>query len=165
MAELATAGRAASAEWFRCPSCSAFVYHKRLRRNLGVCPDCNHHFRLRIRERLGQLLDEDSFQELSEDLEIVDALSFADSKPYVERIAQAQKKSETKTGALHGTGTIDGLPIVVAGIDFSLHRRQHGRRGGRGDHARRRARPGDAHAAARDLRLRRRAHAGGRACR
>ena len=79
-----------------------------------------HHFRLRIRERLGQLLDEGSFEELSGDLEILDALSFADSKPYTERIAQAQKKSETATGALHGTGTIDGLPIVVAGIDFSF---------------------------------------------
>ena len=78
MAELATASRAASAEWFRCPSCAAFVYHKRLRRNLGVCPDCNHHFRLRIRERLGQLLDEDSFEELSGDLEILDAPSFGD---------------------------------------------------------------------------------------
>ncbi len=120
MAELATASRADVVEWFRCPSCAAFVYHKRLRRNLGVCPDCNHHFRLRIRERLGQLLDEGSFEELSGDLEILDALSFTDSKPYVERIAQAQKKSETKTGALHGTGTIDGLPIVVAGIDFSF---------------------------------------------
>jgi acetyl-CoA carboxylase carboxyl transferase subunit beta len=120
LADVATASRAVSAEWFRCPSCAAFVYHKRLRRNLGVCPDCNHHFRLRIRERLGQLLDEGSFEELSGDLEIVDALSFADSKPYVERIAAAQKKSETKTGALHGTGTIDGVPIVVAGIDFSF---------------------------------------------
>ena len=105
---------------FAVPACSAFVYHKRLRRNLGVCPECNHHFRLRIRERLGQLLDEDSFQELSGDLEILDALSFVDAKPYTERIASAQKKSETKTGALYGTGTIDGLPIVVAAIDFSF---------------------------------------------
>ncbi|HEX4109923.1 MAG TPA: acetyl-CoA carboxylase carboxyltransferase subunit alpha [Solirubrobacteraceae bacterium] len=120
MAESTAAARAASAEWFRCPSCSAFVYHKRLKRNLGVCPECNHHFRLRIRERLGQLLDRDSFEELSGDLEIVDALSFADAKPYTERIAAARKRSETKTGALHGTGTIDGLPLVVAGIDFSF---------------------------------------------
>jgi acetyl-CoA carboxylase carboxyl transferase subunit beta len=120
LAELATSARAASAEWLRCPSCTAFVYHKRLKRNLGVCPECNYHFRLRIRERLAQLLDEDSFEELSADLEIVDALSFADTKTYVDRIAQAQRKSETQTGALHGTGTLDGLPIVVAGIDFSF---------------------------------------------
>ena len=45
MADPAVASRAASAEWFRCPSCEAFVYHKRLKRNLGVCPECNYHFR------------------------------------------------------------------------------------------------------------------------
>ena len=57
--------RAVSAEWFRCPNCDAFVYHKRLKRNLGVCPECNHHFRLRLSERLGQLLDPDSFDDLT----------------------------------------------------------------------------------------------------
>lgn len=120
MAEIASPSRAASAEWFRCPSCESFVYHKRLKRNLGVCPDCNHHFRLRIRERLGQLLDEDSYEELSGDLEPVDVLSFTDSKPYPDRIAQAQKKAGAKSGALYGTGTIDGVPLVVAGIDFGF---------------------------------------------
>ncbi len=120
MAEAATTSRAASAEWFRCPSCGGFVYHKRLKRNLGVCPECNHHFRLRIRERLDQLLDEGSFEELSGDLVAVDPLSFVDSKPYSARLAQAQAKGETQVGALHGRGTIDGLPLVVAGIDFAF---------------------------------------------
>jgi acetyl-CoA carboxylase carboxyl transferase beta subunit/acetyl-CoA carboxylase carboxyl transferase alpha subunit len=117
---MATTSRAASAEWFRCPSCGGFVYHKRLKRNLGVCPECNHHFRLRIRERLEQLLDEGSFVELSGDLVAVDPLSFVDSKPYVDRIAQAQAKGDTQVGAIHGTGTMDGLEVVVAGIDFSF---------------------------------------------
>ena len=117
---IATSERAVSAEWLRCPSCGGFVYHKRLRRNLGVCPECNHHFRLRIRERLAQLLDEGSFEEQGVDLEAVDVLSFSDSKPYPERIEQAQRRSETKTGALYGTGAIDGYPILVAAIDFSF---------------------------------------------
>ena len=42
----------AQVEWTKCPSCDAFVYHKRLRRNLGVCPECNFHFRLPVRQRL-----------------------------------------------------------------------------------------------------------------
>jgi acetyl-CoA carboxylase carboxyl transferase alpha subunit/acetyl-CoA carboxylase carboxyl transferase beta subunit len=112
--------RAVSAEWRRCPSCQAFVYHKRLRRNLHVCPECNHHFRLRIRDRLAMLLDEGSFEELSGDLEPQDALSFVDSKPYTDRIAAAQKKSNAKSGALYGKGTIDGHSVVVAGIDFDF---------------------------------------------
>jgi acetyl-CoA carboxylase carboxyl transferase subunit beta len=109
-----------SAEWFRCPACEAFVYHKRLKRNLGVCPECNHHFRLRLSERLGQLLDPDSLQQLGGELEPLDALSFTDSKPYSQRIADAQRKTGMKSGALYGQGTIDGLPLVVAAIDFNF---------------------------------------------
>jgi acetyl-CoA carboxylase carboxyl transferase alpha subunit/acetyl-CoA carboxylase carboxyl transferase beta subunit len=120
MAEVAAPSRAVSAEWRRCPSCEAFVYHKRLKRNLHVCPECNHHFRLRIRDRIDQLLDEGSFEDRSGDLESVDPLSFADSKPYPERIASAQKKAGTKSDAVYGTGTIDGQPLAVAGIDFDF---------------------------------------------
>ena len=114
------AGRAASAEWRRCPACEAFVYYKRLKRNLHVCPECNHHFRLRLRDRLDMLMDPGSFEEMSGDLEPIDSLSFSDSKPYGERIAAAQKKSGAKSGALYGRGTLDDLPLVVAGIDFSF---------------------------------------------
>lgn len=120
MAELATPSRAVSAEWFRCPACQAFVYHKRLKRNLGVCPECNHHFRMRLSQRLSQLLDADSFEQLGADLEPLDALSFADSKPYAERIRDAQRKTGLKSGALYGTGKIDGLPVVLAAVDFGF---------------------------------------------
>jgi acetyl-CoA carboxylase carboxyl transferase subunit beta len=109
-----------TAEWRRCPACEAFVYHKRLKRNLGVCPECNHHFRIRLRERLGQLLDEDSFEERDADLKPLDALSFADSKPYPERVAQAQRKTGSSYGAIFGTGAVDGHPLVVAGINFDF---------------------------------------------
>jgi acetyl-CoA carboxylase carboxyl transferase subunit beta len=120
VAELAAASRAMTAEWRRCPACEAFVYHKRLRRNLHVCPECNHHFRLRLRDRLDQLLDEGSFEDLGADLESVDALSFADSKPYPERLEQARRKTGSSSGAAFGTGTVEGLPLVVAGIDFDF---------------------------------------------
>ena len=120
MPEVVAPSRALTAEWRRCPACEAFVYHKRLKRNLSVCPECNHHFRLRLSERLEMLLDEDSFEDLGGELEPVDALSFADSKPYPERIAAAQSKTGTTSGAVYGTGTIDGNPLVVAGIDFEF---------------------------------------------
>ncbi len=120
MPDLTTASRTASAEWFRCPSCGAFVYHKRLKRNLGVCPECNHHFRLRLRDRLAQLLDAEGIEELGGDLEPVDVLSFSDSKPYPDRIREAQRKTGMKAGALYGRGAIDGRPVVFAAIDFGF---------------------------------------------
>ena len=107
-------------QWTRCPSCDAFVYYKRLKRNLGVCPECNYHFRLPVQERLAQLLDEGSFNDLSSEISPVDPLGFADSKPYSARLEEAQRKTGRSEGALYGTGTIGGLPLVIAAMDFAF---------------------------------------------
>lgn len=118
--EIAAAPRTTEAQWTKCPACDGFAYYKRLRRNLGVCPECNHHFRLPVRERLAQLLDEGSFVDLSEEIEPLDVLGFADSKPYSQRIEEAQRKTGNREAALYGTGTLDGHPLVVAAMDFAF---------------------------------------------
>jgi acetyl-CoA carboxylase carboxyl transferase alpha subunit/acetyl-CoA carboxylase carboxyl transferase beta subunit len=107
-------------QWTKCPSCEAFVYHKRLKRNLGVCPECNYHFRLPIRERLGQLLDEGSFDDLSAQISPIDPLGFTDSKPYATRLEEAQRKTGSSEGCLYGTATIGGRPLVLAAMDFAF---------------------------------------------
>jgi acetyl-CoA carboxylase carboxyl transferase subunit beta len=96
------------------------VYHKRLRRNLGVCPECNFHFRLPVRERIAQLVDEGSFTDLSHDIEPVDPLAFVDSKPYTQRLDEAQARTGAREGALYGAATIGGHPVVVAAVDFAF---------------------------------------------
>ena len=106
--------------WTKCPSCDAFIYHKRLERNLRVCPECNYHFRLSIAERLAQLLDPGTFEDMSHDIEPMDVLSFVDSKPYTGRILDAQRKSGRRDGGLYGTAQIGGQPVVVAGMDFAF---------------------------------------------
>jgi acetyl-CoA carboxylase carboxyl transferase subunit beta len=107
-------------QWTRCPSCDAFVYHKRLKRNLGVCPECNYHFRLGVHERLAQLLDEGSFEDLSGDIKPVDPLAFADSKPYPQRLEEAQRKTGHPEGALYGTAAIGDNPLVVGIMNFAF---------------------------------------------
>jgi acetyl-CoA carboxylase carboxyl transferase subunit beta len=106
--------------WVKCPACDAFIYYKRLERNLKVCPECNHHMRLPVRERLDQLLDRGSFRELSGDITSSDLLGFVDSKPYPVRLAEAQRATGNREAALYGTGTIAGHPVVVAAIDFAF---------------------------------------------
>jgi acetyl-CoA carboxylase carboxyl transferase subunit beta len=118
-ADVSAAERGATAEWRKCPACNAYVYHKRLKRQLGVCPECNHHFRIALRERLGQLLDPGSFEELGDELEPLDALGFVDSKPYGVRIASAQKGG-ARSGAVYGRATIGDQRVILAGIDFSF---------------------------------------------
>jgi acetyl-CoA carboxylase carboxyl transferase subunit beta len=112
--------RTQEVKWTKCPSCDAFVYHKRLQRNLGVCPECNYHFRLPVGDRLAMLLDEGSWEELGADIEPVDALGFEDTKPYVDRIAEAQRKTGQRSGALYGTASLGGNPLVVAAMDFAF---------------------------------------------
>ena len=102
VAEVATPSRAVSAEWRRCPSCEAFVYHKRLKRNLGVCPECNHHFRLRSRERLAQLLDEDSFEERQRRPR---AGRRARRSPTASPTPSASPQAQRKTGSTPGRST------------------------------------------------------------
>src|SRR5205823_1046602 len=70
--------------------------------------------------RITQLLDEDTFEDMSEDIEPQDVLAFVDSKPYPERIAAAQRKSGHSSGATYGRGKIEGHPVVVAVMDFSF---------------------------------------------
>jgi len=111
---------AAAAQWTKCPSCDAFLYVKRLERNLRVCPECGYHFRLSAATRLAQLLDDGVLDELGEDIEPYDVLGFVDSKPYTDRLAQARRKTGRRDAASYGRGTIGGFPVVVAAMDFGF---------------------------------------------
>ena len=118
---MAASPQAAEASaWVKCPACDAFVYAKRLVRNLKVCPECNHHFRLPAQERLAQLLDPGSFEDLSGDIESVDVLGFTDSKPYPKRLEEARRKTGRRDAAQYGKATINELPVVVAVMDFTF---------------------------------------------
>jgi acetyl-CoA carboxylase carboxyl transferase subunit beta len=118
--EVAAPPKTSDVQWTKCPACDAFVYYKRLRRNLGVCPECNHHFRLPVRQRLEQLLDEGSFEDLSEDLEPLDVIGFADTKPYAQRLADAQRKTGNREVVVFGRASVNGQPVVVAAMDFGF---------------------------------------------
>lgn len=118
--EVAAPPKTSEAEWTKCPACDAFVYFKRLRRNLGVCPECNHHFRLPVRQRLEQLLDEGSFEDLSGDLEPLDVIGFTDTKPYAQRLADAQRKTGNREVVVFGRASINGQPVVIAAMDFGF---------------------------------------------
>ena len=60
--------------WIRCPQCKATVFRKEAEGRLMVCPECEYHFYLPARERIRQLLDQDSFEEWFTGLRPRDAL-------------------------------------------------------------------------------------------
>jgi acetyl-CoA carboxylase carboxyl transferase subunit beta len=106
--------------WIRCGGCAALLYRKRLNRNLGVCHECGHHGRLSATERLAQLLDPGSLTRYDADLAAVDVLGFTDTKPYPQRLAAARERTGQNDAVVAGTGRVDGMPVVVAVVDFDF---------------------------------------------
>ena len=122
LAEVATPSRAMSAEWRRCPACEAFVYHKRLKRNLGVCPECNHHFRLPAARAAGAAARPGQLRGAAAATSSRSTRSsFVDSQalPRADRAGPAQDRREVRARST-ARATIDGQPLVVAGIDFGF---------------------------------------------
>jgi acetyl-CoA carboxylase carboxyl transferase subunit beta len=100
--------------WLRCPGCERMLYRSAVQKNLEVCPECNHHFRIGAPTRVQQLVDEDSFQQILEDLTTNDPLTFKfRGTTYKQRIKDDQKKSGAKEAMLIGKAFIKGRGVIL----------------------------------------------------
>ena len=102
----------------KCTGCTAQLYRAELKRNLMVCPKCEHHLRIGARDRLEMFLDPDSGVELAANLEPQDPLKFRDSKRYRDRLAQAQKTTGERDALVVMAGTVKAIPVVAAAFEF-----------------------------------------------
>ncbi len=102
----------------KCEGCGEIVYGEKLAQNLGVCPNCGFHSRISAERYLEILLDEDSFGELDAHLRSGDPLGFTDLKGYPDRIAAAEKKVGRNDAVITGAGTLQGIPVAMAVMDF-----------------------------------------------
>ena len=103
--------------WMRCQSCGELVFRKKLAQNNYICPHCGAYFFLSARERIESLLDE-GFADITPPLVSDDPLGFVDRKPYVERIAEAQRDTGLPDALMVAEGKIEGHPVVIAAMDF-----------------------------------------------
>lgn len=106
--------------WVKCENCKEIIYKKELENNLKVCPKCKYHFRISAKERIGLLIDPNTFNELDSELRSNDPLGFKDTIPYKERLKENEKKSGLKEAAVYGDGKINGREVVLAVLDFAF---------------------------------------------
>lgn len=106
--------------WLRCDGCQATVFRKEVDKLLGVCPECGYHFYISARQRIQQLLDEDSFEEWYADLRPLDPLGFKDKKSYPDRLRDEQKKTGMTEACLVGRGYMRGRPLVFGVTDSAF---------------------------------------------
>jgi len=101
--------------WTKCQACEHMLYKSTVEKNLNVCPECGHHFRLDAATRIKYLVDEDSFQQVLSDLTTSDPLSFKfRGTTYKQRIKADEKKSGAKEAMLIGKAFIKGRGLVLA---------------------------------------------------
>jgi acetyl-CoA carboxylase carboxyl transferase subunit beta len=100
--------------WMRCDGCGAMLFRKVVEEAMHVCPECQHHFRISARERIEQLVDPGSFEEMFEDIEPADPLKFVDKKSYKDRLKLVQADTGEKDAVVCGKGFIKGRPIMMA---------------------------------------------------
>jgi acetyl-CoA carboxylase carboxyl transferase subunit beta len=106
--------------WVRCDACKSTVFRKRIDQNLGLCPECGHHFYISAQTRIEQLFDADSFEEWYAEMTSKDPLEFVDSKPYRDRLVAEQKKTGLKDACIVGKGYMRGRPLVFGMTDSAF---------------------------------------------
>jgi acetyl-CoA carboxylase carboxyl transferase subunit beta len=106
--------------WVKCPGCAHLIYNKDLEQNLHVCPKCSHHFRISAGDRLKALFDQGHYTEHFPELRSNDPLEFTDTKPYRERLQKTIAATGLKDAVIVATGKLDGLPVVVAAMEYAF---------------------------------------------
>ena len=106
--------------WHKCISCKTALYNSDLEKNLYVCPKCDHHHRLPARERLKLLFDSIGQKEIFQNILPKDPLKFIDSKPYHEKLTEAQEHHKIGEALVVITGKIESLKVIAAAFEFSF---------------------------------------------
>ncbi|MDJ0625347.1 MAG: acetyl-CoA carboxylase, carboxyltransferase subunit beta [Candidatus Caenarcaniphilales bacterium] len=113
-------GEEISELWTQCKSCNTMIYNNDLKKNLMICPKCEHHFRISSYERIEQLIDAGTWEEVNCSIETDDPLKFHDLKSYADRVEAAKKTSGTTEAIITGTAKIKGYDFALGVMEFSF---------------------------------------------
>lgn len=104
--------------WLKCKSCEEVIYQNSLEENLFVCPACAHHYSVTAQQRIKQLTDADSFEEIDAGMHSLDPLNFAGDNSYQEKLLSSANKTGLQEAVISGTATLNKMPYALAVMDF-----------------------------------------------
>ena len=105
--------------WTKCPECNYICTVSDLREQLFVCPKCNNHHRIGSEEYFDILFD-DEFDVMFENIRSRDFLHFTDLKSYEKRLQDTWKKTSITDSITVAAGKIHSMPVVIACMDFEF---------------------------------------------
>lgn len=101
-------------KWVKCSNCKEILYKEEIKKNYSICPNCGKYFRLSARRRIKQIIDENTFVQLDEDMQTSDLLDF---EGYKTKIKSLQDKTKIKEAVTTGIGKINGFKVAIAVMD------------------------------------------------
>jgi acetyl-CoA carboxylase carboxyl transferase subunit beta len=105
--------------WYKTPT-GKIIETQELASNFYVSPEDDYHVHIGSKEYFEILFDDNHFKELDEKIKSKDFLGFQDSKKYVDRLKDAQKKTGLKDAIRTAVGKSNGKDLVIACMDFSF---------------------------------------------
>ena len=106
--------------WLKCPGCVSTVFKKEVQQRQNVCPKCEHHFYVSASDRIDQVVDDGTFEELNDHLRPTDPLEFQDRKRYSERLVGEQARTGLSDAAVTGVGMIRARRVALAVTDSAF---------------------------------------------
>ncbi|EZH74653.1 acetyl-coenzyme A carboxylase carboxyl transferase subunit beta [Aquimarina atlantica] len=105
--------------WYKSPT-GKIVDAEQLEKNFYVSPEDGYHVRIGSKEYFEILFDDNKFKELDKGVTSKDPLKFEDKKKYVDRLKDAQEKTNLKDAVRTAVGKSCGNDLVIACMDFAF---------------------------------------------
>ena len=96
------------------PSCKKIIFFEDLKNNLGVCPICFKHLKIKARERIQYITDTDTFEEFFGDLKSNNILDFPD---YDQKLNASQEQSSENEAVITGVCKINGIKCCIFAME------------------------------------------------
>ncbi|MXP05276.1 MULTISPECIES: acetyl-CoA carboxylase, carboxyltransferase subunit beta [unclassified Apibacter] len=105
--------------YYKTPS-GKIIETDQLTANYYVSPEDDFHVRIGSSQYYQILFDNGKFKELDVKVHSKDSLNFVDSKPYKDRLKEAQSKTNLTEAIRNAVGKVNGKEIYISCMDFSF---------------------------------------------
>lgn len=100
-----------------CPSCGEEVVKSVVIKKKYICPKCNYYFRVRTKNRIRMVVDEDTFTPWCTELDTETIANPLDFPEYEDKVRATREKTGLPEGVTVGKGKIYGMDAVIGVCD------------------------------------------------
>lgn len=101
-------------KWIKCENCKEILYKDDIRKNLSICPNCGHYFRMHINRRIELIIDEGTYKKFDINIDTTNPLGLED---YPKKLKALREKTKIQEAVSCGTGKINGEEVVICIMD------------------------------------------------